>query len=107
MNNNWLSRPGAIQMLASIVLVTFASIGPIVLAIRQPGHEWLMSLSGLPALAMTIATVLVLALYCIGFLRYCASKGYSKWLGVCLLLGHFPGFIALLLLPDLQASSQA
>lgn len=89
-------------MLIAVVSITFAGIVPLVYALTLPSHEWLMSLSGLPALAMTIASLAVVILYVIGFIRYSASKGYSKWLGFWLLLSHLPGFIVLLLLPDLK-----
>ena len=99
-----LSRPGAIQMVVSAILMVAAAIGPIFWAATRPSHEWLMVLTGLPALTMEIASVLVLMFYFVGFLRYCASKGYSKWLGFWLFLGSIPGFIVLLMLPDLKAN---
>jgi hypothetical protein len=103
MNKTGLSRPGAIQMIASATLMLAAAVGPVYLAASRPTHEWLMVLSGFPALAMSLAGVVLLILYFIGFLKFCSSKGYSKWLGFWLFFGNFPGFIALLLLPDLKA----
>ena len=91
-------------MVASAILMVLAAIGPIVLAAMRPSHEWLMVLSGLPALALTIAGGFVVLLYFVGFLSYCASKGYSKWLGFWLFFGSVPGFIVLLMLPDLTAN---
>jgi hypothetical protein len=102
MNKTGLSRPGAIQMVASLVLMLLASIGPAFVAATRPTHEWILALTGLPALAMTVAGIAVFILYVVGFLRYSSSKGYNMWVGLFLLLGSIPGFIALLLLPDLN-----
>lgn len=104
MSKTGLFRPGAIQMVASTILIVVAAIGPIVLAAMRPSHEWLMVLSGLPAIALTITGGFVVLLYFVGFLSYCASKGYSKWLGFWLFFGTIPGFIVLLMLPDLKAN---
>lgn len=104
MTKTGLSRPGAMQMVASATLMVVAAIGPAVLAVGRPNHEWLMVLNGPPALAMVIASLIVIVLYCLGFFRYCSSKGYSTWLGFWLFIGNLPGFIVLLLLPDLKAS---
>ena len=98
-----LSRPGALQMLASAALMIVAAIGPILVASSRPTNEWLIVLTGFPALGMSVAGIGVLLLYFIGFLRYCASKGYSKWLGFWLFIGNIPGFVVLLLLPDLSS----
>jgi len=89
-------------MVLAAVLMLAAAIGPLFIAATRPSHEWLFSLMGFPVLALAFAGVAVLLLYVIGFLTYCANKGYSKWLGVFLLLGHAFGLIVLLLLPDLK-----
>ncbi|HEY9756459.1 MAG TPA: hypothetical protein V6C97_14930 [Oculatellaceae cyanobacterium] len=101
MRKQGISRPGALQMVAAASLVFLASGGPIFIAATRPTHEWLMALSGLPALALMLVGVGTVALYLVGFLRYCGSKGYSLWLGLWLSLGGFVGLVALLLLPDL------
>jgi hypothetical protein len=105
MSKTGLSRPGAIQMLAAATLMVVAAVGPVYLAASRPTHEWLMVLNGFPALAMSVAGIALLVLYFVGFLRYGSSKGYSKWLGFWLFFSNFPGFIALLLLPDLKAEA--
>ncbi len=102
MNGTGLGRPGAMQMVAAGVLMAAETIAPIVVAATRPNHEWFMDLTGLPAMVPIIVSTLLVALYFVGFLRYCSSKGYSKWLGFWLFLGNIPGFITLLLLPDLQ-----
>ena len=102
MNKKGISRPGALQMVASVAIMIIAAIWPLYLAATRPGNEWFMVLNGLPALAVVIASIAVLLLYLIGFLRYCASKGYSKWIGFWLLFANVFGFIVLLLLPDLK-----
>ncbi len=100
------TRPGALQMLIAVALTTIVAIGPLFVAEMRPNHEWFVSLYGLPALAATLASLGILLLYIVGFVRYCASKGYSKWLGIFLLLGHLFGFIVLLLLPDIKNKGQ-
>src|ERR1700733_671860 len=104
MSEKGLSRPGALQMVASAAISLFAAIGPVFAAAPLPNHEWFMILNGLPAFILTVTGVGLLVLYFIGFLRYCASKGYSKWLGFCLFLCNFLGLIILLLLPDLNST---
>jgi hypothetical protein len=61
-----------------------------------------MLLVGGPALAMTLAAIAFCVIYALGFLNYISSKGYSKWLGLWLLLCNLPGAVVLLLLPDLH-----
>jgi hypothetical protein len=100
MHEKGLSRPGAMLMVASAILMLVSAIGPVFLAVMRPTHEWLMVLSGFPAFAIISASALTAVLYFVGFLRYCVSKGYSSWLGFWLFLGNVPGFIVLLLLPD-------
>ncbi|MBC7999211.1 MAG: hypothetical protein IAF58_14775 [Leptolyngbya sp.] len=39
-----------------------------------------------------------------GFIQYTKSKGYNGWVALCLCLGNVPGFIALLLLPDMKST---
>ena len=106
MNKTGLSRPGGMQMVLSAILMIVVAIGPMYIAASRPDHEWSVVLNGLPALAVTVASVVLLLLYFIGFLRYCASKGYSKWLGLWLFLGHVFGLIVLLLLPDQKTAMQ-
>jgi hypothetical protein len=106
MNKNGLYRPGAFLMAVSLVLFSSAAAGPVVLVIMTPSHEWLFNLNGLPALAMIMTSIVVVLLYLVGFIRYSSSKGYSNWLGFWLFLGNIPGFITLLLLPDLQQLRQ-
>jgi hypothetical protein len=101
MSKQGISRPGALQMVASAALMLVASGGPIFVAATRPTHEWLLSISGLPALTLILVVLGTSALYFIGFLRYCASKGYSMWLGFWLWLGGAVGLIALMLLPDI------
>jgi hypothetical protein len=101
-----LSRPGAMQMLASAGLMAFIGLGPTLYISLYPPHEWQMFLYGLPALFMILGGAILVVNYCIGFLRYGASKGYSTWLGLCLLLANVPGFLALLLLPDRETAVQ-
>jgi hypothetical protein len=107
MNKTGLSRPGAMQMVAAIILGVVAAIGPLFLAFMRPDQVWFMALSGLPAFAIAISGVGVLILFFVGFIRYCASKGYSKWIGFWLCFGHLPGFIVLLLLPDCKPGVSA
>jgi hypothetical protein len=102
-NKTGFSRPGALQMLASAALMLVGAIGPFFVASSRPSHEWFMVVTGAPAFAMSLIGVAVLVLYLIGFFRYCASKGYSKWLGLFLFFANLPGFIVLLLLPDLHS----
>ena len=89
-------------MAVSLVLLSLAAAAPIVFAIVTPSHEWLVNLVGVPAFVTIVISIVVVSLYLVGFIRYCSSKGYSKWLGFWLFLGNIPGFITLLLLPDLQ-----
>lgn len=103
MKKRGLARPGALQMISSGILMIIAAIGPVFLAVTRPNHEWMMVLTGFPAMGLSLAGVGVLLLYIFGFLRYCADKGYSKWLGLWLLLGNVFGLVVLLLLPDLNA----
>lgn len=102
MKSNGLSRPGALLMIVSIVAGLVASIGPIVLAITSPTHNWLLELTGPPVVVLAFTSLAVLVLYVVGFVRYCTSKGYSAWLGAFLLLGHVFGLVVLLLLPDIR-----
>lgn len=101
MSRTGFARPGALQMSASLVLMALSGIGPLFIATTRPGHEWMVILTGLPVLGVSLFGIGILLLYVVGFLRYCGSKGYSKWLGAWLLLGNVFGFIVLLLLPDL------
>ena len=103
MNKTGFSRPGAIQMAVSAALLVLTSLAPLFYAATQPSHEWLMVSYGLPALAILLAGILIAFSYFVGFLRYCDSKGYSMWLGFWLFISHAPGFIVLLLLPDLKS----
>lgn len=102
MSKRGLSRPGATQIVAALVLTGLTSVGALAIAATRPNQEFLMILTGFPALAMALSGLLVAVLYIVGFLRYCSNKGYSKWLGLSLLLSTLPGFLALLLLPDLK-----
>jgi len=106
MNKSGLSRPGAMLMVMSAALMVISGICPVFLALTRPTHEWLMVLTGMPAFGIIMASGLVAILYFVGFLKYCASKGYTAWLGFWLFLGNVPGFIVLLLLPDLNASNK-
>jgi hypothetical protein len=81
--------------------ITGGAMVPTVVAAFHPNHEYTLLLNGAPAFAVSVALILLAVLYIVGFVRYCASKGYSKWLGFWLLLGNVPGFIVMLLLPDL------
>lgn len=94
-------------MFVSLALMAVAAIAPTVMASIENNHEWSMVYTGMPALLAVLGGVLVFVLYFVGFLRYCASKGYSKWLGFWLLLGSFPGFITLLMLPDINIRASA
>jgi hypothetical protein len=107
MNKTGFSRPGALQMIVSAALMLLGSIGPLFVAFTVPDHEWSFYLTGLPVLGLSILGIATVILYIVGFLRYCGSKGYSKWLGVWLLFGHLFGLIVLLLLPDLEAYARA
>lgn len=102
MNKKGFSRPGALQMLAAVALMICGGLAPVMIAASRPSHEWIIALSGAPALALSLAGVAIFILYVAGFLRYCASKGYSGWLGLLLLCGNVFGFIVLLLLPDVN-----
>ncbi|SRR5579883_1061037 len=99
-------RPGALQMFAAMILAIVCSAGPIVLAITNPTHEWSLVAVGPEALLFSSLGLIITALYAVGCIRYCASKGYSKWLGFWLFLSHVTGFVILLLLPDLYARSK-
>ncbi len=101
-----LARQGALQMLIAVVAMTGCSIIPPVIAAFKPSHEWLMVMTGTPAFLMVIAGLMMFVIYSVGFLRYCVDKGYSKWLGFVLLLGAVPGFLVLLMLPDLKHAAQ-
>lgn len=103
MNRKGICRPGAWLMVAAVVLTVMSSLGPLFIAATRPSHEWSLILSGLPALLLSLSGVVILILYVVGFLQYCHSKGYSRWLGVLLLLGNVLGFLVLLMLPDLNA----
>lgn len=97
-----IARPGALQMLVATVAIAGCSSLPPILAAFKPSQEWLMVLTGIPAFLMVFAALMMFTVYCVGFLRYCVDKGYSRWLGLVLLLGAIPGFLGLLLLPDLR-----
>jgi hypothetical protein len=99
-------RPGALQMLAAVILTIVCSVGPIVLAITKPTHEWSLVAVGPEAVLLSSLGLIITALYAVGCIRYCASKGYSKWLGFWLFLSHVTGFVTLLLLPDLYERSK-
>jgi hypothetical protein len=99
-------RPGALQMLAALILGIICSAGPVVLAMTRPTHEWSLIAVGPEALLLSSLGLIIVALYAIGCIRYCASKGYSKWLGFWLFLSHLTGFVTLLLLPDLYERSK-
>lgn len=101
-----MSRPGALQMLAAVILTIICSVGPIVLAMTKPTHEWSLVAVGPEALLLSSVGLIIAALYAVGCIRYCTSKGYSKWLGFWLFLSHVAGFITLLLLPDLYERSK-
>ena len=101
-----LARQGALEMLIAAVAITGCSIIPPVIAAFKPSHEWLVILTGIPAFLMIFAGLMMFIIYSIGFLRYCVDKGYSKWLGMVLLLGAVPGFLVLLMLPDLKHAGQ-
>jgi hypothetical protein len=94
------ARPGAMQMLWAGILLALESLGPIFAAAANPNHEWVMELTGIWAASLWLVTAIAVVLYCIGFVRYCMSKGYSGWIGFFLLIGNLPGFIVMLLLPD-------
>ncbi len=94
------SRPGALQMVAAAVLAVISAVGPLFIAATRPSHEWVLILSGLPAMAISLSGFLIAILYVVGFFRFCTSKGYSKWLAFWLLLGNFFGLVVLLILPD-------
>lgn len=96
----FLSRPGSIQMTIALVLATLAGLVPIYLACMMPSHEWFMVLTGLPAASMAAASLAILGLFFVGYIRYCISKGYSGWIGFWLFWSNLPGFIVLLLLPE-------
>ncbi len=104
MNKTGLSRPGALQMLVSVFLMIVASSGPILIALTRPSHELFMYLTGYSAIALELFGFGIMVLYFVGFLRYCASKGYSMWIGFWLLFANVFGLIVLLMLPDFKKS---
>ena len=104
MRKQSLRHPGAIQMLIAAAAIVAASVIPAIQAWRQPNNEWCMALNGVPAALAIAAAAAVIGLYFVGFLRYCHSKGYSFLLGFLLLICNLPGFIIMLLLPDLRNS---
>jgi hypothetical protein len=97
---SFIARPGAVQMLVSGSILILTGLWPIFMAISH--RQSFVLLTGTPAVAATLAAAILGCAYFVGFLRYCSSKGYSQWIGLCLFLGHFAGFLALLLLPDLN-----
>jgi hypothetical protein len=104
MKRTGFRRPGAILMVAATALIFLSGLGPLFIASTRPSHEWLMILTGAPAIALFIAGVCIICLYVVGFLRYSADKGYSSLVGLWLLLGNVFGLIAMLLLPDKTSS---
>jgi len=106
MLNTGFARPGALQMLVASVAITACSTVPPIIAAFKPSHEWLLVLTGIPAFLMVFAGFMMFIIYGLGFLRYCADKGYSKLLGLVLVFGAIPGFLVLLLLPDLKHSAE-
>lgn len=92
-------------MLISALLILAEAFVPVVVTAISPSHEWSVVLTGTPAFAWVAAAMLVTVCYFVGFLRYCASKGYSMWLAVLLFVSNVPGFIILLLLPDRTAEA--
>lgn len=95
-----MGRPGAVLMAISLVVAIGAAIAPLYLALMMPSHEWFMILTGPRAFALSAAGVLVVAMYLIGFMSYCRSKGYGIGIGLCLFMCNLPGFVVLMLLPD-------
>jgi hypothetical protein len=96
------SRPGVIAILSAVVLTVAFSIGPLMLAFSRPNHEFTFFASGVEAMLVSSIGLIVTGLYAFGCIRYCLSKGYSGWLGFWIFLSHIPGFITMLLLPDLH-----
>ena len=94
-------------MITGATLLTVLGAFPLIIATTNASHEYSMLLVGVPALAMTVAALAFCVIYALGFLNYCSSKGYSKWLGMWLLLCNIPGTVVLLLLPDLHEISNA
>lgn len=50
------------------------------------------------------AMLAVWAVWFAGFIKYSADKGYNGWVALCLALSSVPGFIALLIMPDIKLS---
>jgi len=73
------------------------------LASNLPNHE----ITGLPGLMWLTVFLVLSTCYLLGCIKLGRSKGYSGWLMFWLFLAQFPGFIALLLLPDRREKSDA
>lgn len=107
MKKTGLKRDGAAFMLMGATLLTLLSTLPMIIASTNASHEWSMLLVGAPAFAMMFAATTFCLIYAVGFLSYCSSKGYSKWIGLWLMLCNVPGLMVLLLLPDLRELNNA
>lgn len=101
------ARPGALQMLISVLGSAACAVYPAYLAATSPEHEFGVLLSGLPALLLMLMYLLWFVLYLVGFIRYAASKGYGAFVILLLLLANILGFILLLVLPDRRANDTA
>lgn len=102
MTNRGFRRKGALQMTSSILLMSAVFALPFCIDATQPEIDWLLVLTGAYAYAAGLVVLFLLALYGIGFLRYCCDKGYSNLVGLVLLLAAPLGLLALLLLPDIK-----
>src|SRR5437763_1806682 len=100
MNRTGFARPGSLQILVAVVISLLFGIGPLFMALTSPTHAWAYVATGPQAILLSSVGLIVTVLYAVGCIRYCKSKGYSGWLGFWLFLAHIPGFIAILLLPD-------
>jgi hypothetical protein len=107
MNRKGFARPGALQMLISVVGSLVCAIYPMYIAATSPGHEYALILTGMSAFLLVLAYGLLFILYIIGFARYAASKGYGPLVVVLLLIANAIGFLLLLLLPDRRSNINA
>jgi hypothetical protein len=91
-----LSRPGSALIVLSGVL--YSMIIAYVAVITKGSME--ITVSGMETVPWLAAIAIPFAICFLGFVKYAASKGYSRWLGFWLCCAQLPGFIVLLLLPD-------
>jgi hypothetical protein len=104
------SRPGIRLILGAGPLLAVLYAVPSLASMHQSATglwQHVMTSTGLlPGIGTILGALVLLIIYGIGCVRYACSKGYSKEIGFWLCLGHFPGFITLLVLPDRCVSSE-